>query len=346
LKTLEQITQECKLTFLQVQNDYKSLYDKIFQQEHGWLINIEDKTAMLKENREVIESVIGKIKKTGEQFTNKDLPALRKFISGIDKIVNVNNWINNFNEGKDLSDGTKLSLVKEFNQIKATDKLRDYPLSENRALGNFVHHLFSIIKHCQLPGQYPVYYPFWRNILGNVLGQANDYDSLCEFYRGIEEPRSLSMGAYFGVIGTLLAKKITDNNLIGEKDDRMYKKIRSTLLNIHYFDLITGYKGINPDNEAAYRQWLEENKIGKSNKQGSYVKAIKILSAILGQKLFESRDKLYLNNLYEELLAEQDDPSGRFFHADAPSYGTSRFYSAAVKSYINFLDLDNNHMPK
>lgn len=344
MNTLEQIKQECKLTFDEIQQNYKELYEKVFQDQQHWLINIEDKTWMLKGNRTDIESVIQKIKDPDAQFTNKDLSALSKFIGGVDKIINVNNWINNFTEGKDLNDGTKLSLVKEFNKIKSTQKFADYALSSNTLLSNFVHHVFSIIKHCQQPEQYPVYYPFWRNILGNVLQQENDYDSLCNFYRTIEKPRSLSLGAYFGAIGILLAEKITANKLIQDKEDPTYNKIKKTLLNIEYFDLITGYRGLSLNNEARYSAWLEQTKIGKSNKQSSYVKAIKILSKILKKDLFETRDKMYLNNLYEDLLKEQTDENGRFFYQDAPSYGKSRFYSGSINSYINFLDLTNSIM--
>ncbi|QXU44210.1 hypothetical protein [Pedobacter sp. D749] len=170
-----------------------------------------------------------------------------------------------------------------------------------------------------------------------------------EFWKssiGIEQPRSLSLGAYFGTIGILIAEKITENKLIEEKDDRMYKKIKTTLLNIEYFDLITGYRGLSLDNEAAYRAWLDQTRTGSSNKPSTYVKALKILSEILKKNLFESRDKRYLNDLYEDLLAEQADKNGKFYHPDAPSYGESGFYSAAIQSYINFLDISDSTMTK
>ncbi len=338
MKTLDEIIQECNLSFEEIQIKYKNIYDEVFQKESHWLTNIEEKTSMLKDNRPEIENVIRKLKDPIAEFVSSDLPALRKFISGIDKIVNVNNWINNFKEGKDLKDGTKLSLVREFNEIKKTNRLKDFKLSYDKNLKNFVDHVFSIIKHCQNPDLYPVYYPFWRNILGNVLLKENDYDSLCIFYRTIDKPRSLNLGAYFGTIGTLLAKKITENKIIKKKNDKMFKKVSNSLLNIHYFDLITGYDSLSADNEDEYKKWLNSSRVGKSQKPNSYLKAIKILSDILGKKIFETNDKIYLRNLYDDLIKEQTDPNGRFFHADAPSYGTSRFYSASIESYINFLD--------
>ena len=89
---------------------------------------------------------------------------------------------------------------------------------------------------------YPIYYKYWKNILGEVLKKDDDYDSLCSFYQTIPSPKHLSLGTYFGAIGTVLARKISENQIIKEEDDKNYKYIRNKILNIHYFDIITGYK--------------------------------------------------------------------------------------------------------
>jgi 5-methylcytosine-specific restriction protein B len=65
---------------------------------------------------------------------------------------------------------------------------------------------------------------------------------LTEFYQSFDEPRHINLGAYFGVIGTLLAKKISDAQIIKEENDKTYNYVKNKLLNIHYFDLITGYR--------------------------------------------------------------------------------------------------------
>src|SRR6185369_9988540 len=123
-----------------------------------------------------------------------------------------------------------------------TNKLKDLNFVLNKNLNSFIPHLFSIIKHCQNSNVYPIYYRYWKNILGEVLKVKDDYDSLCEFYKNFDDPKHLSLGAYFGAVGTILASKITQNEIIKEEDDKNYKYIRNKILNIHYFDLIGGYK--------------------------------------------------------------------------------------------------------
>ena len=48
-----------------------------------------------------------------------------------------------------------------------------YPINKN--LNSFIPHLYSVIKHCQDPDNYPIYYRYWKNILSEVLNQKDDY---------------------------------------------------------------------------------------------------------------------------------------------------------------------------
>lgn len=243
MKTLNEVIQDCQLSFSEITEDHKTDYDQIFNREKDWLNNAEEKTFRLSENvRDDIEFVISKLKEEGYKFKESDTDKLSLFISQINGIIRIANRINNFKEGTTLDNNQTLKLFELFNSIKSTNQFNDFDFTLNKNLKSFIVHLFSVVKHCQSPDNYPIYYKYWKNILGEILKKNDDYDSLCSFYQTIPSPKHLSLGTYFGTIGTVLARKISENQIIKEEDDKNYKYIRNKILNIHYFDIITGYK--------------------------------------------------------------------------------------------------------
>ena len=243
MKTLNEVIQDCQLSFSEITEDHNTDYDQIFNREKDWLNNVEEKTFRLSENvRDDIEYVISKLKEEGYKFKESDTDKLSLFISQINGIIRIANRINNFKEGTSLDDSQTLKLFELFNSIKSTKKFIDFDFTLNKNLKSFIVHLFSVVKHCQSPDTYPIYYKYWKNILGEVLKKDDDYDSLCSFYQTVPSPKHLSFGTYFGTLGTVLARKISENQIIKEEDDKNYKYIRNKILNIHYFDIITGYK--------------------------------------------------------------------------------------------------------
>jgi Cdc6-like AAA superfamily ATPase len=243
MKTLKEVIQDCQLSFSEITKDYKTDYDQIFSREKDWLNNVEEKTFRLSDNvRADIEYVISKLKEEGYKFKESDTEKLSLFISQINGIIRIANRINNFKEGTTLDNSQTLKLFELFNSIKSTKKFIDFDFTLNKNLKSFIVHLFSVVKHCQSPDTYPIYYKYWKNILGEVLKKDDDYDSLCSFYQTVPSPKHLSLGTYFGTLGTVLARKISENQIIKEEDDKNYKYIRNKILNIHYFDIITGYK--------------------------------------------------------------------------------------------------------
>lgn len=243
MKTLKEVIQDCQLSFSEITEDYKTDYDQIFNREKDWLNNVEEKTFRLSENvRDDIEFVISKLKEEGYKFKESDTDKLSLFISQINGIIRIANRINNFKEGTTLDNSQPLKLFELFNSIKSTNQFNDFDFTLNKNLKSFIVHLFSVVKHCQSPDNYPIYYKYWKNILGEILKKDDDYDSLCSFYQTIPSPKHLSLGTYFGTIGTVLARNISENQIIKEEDDKNYKYIRNKILNIHYFDIITGYK--------------------------------------------------------------------------------------------------------
>lgn len=243
MKKLKEVIQDCKLSFSEITEDYKIDYDQVNNREKDWLNNVEEKTFRLSVNvRDDIEYVITKLKEDSYRFKESDTDKLSLFISQINGIIRIANRINNFKEGTTLDNSQTLKLFELFNTIKSTKQFIDFDFTLNKNLKSFVVHLFSVVKHCQSPDTYPIYYKYWKNILGEVLKKDDDYDSLCSFYQTIPSPKHLSLGTYFGALGTVLARKISENQIIKEEDDKNYKYIRNKILNIHYFDIITGYK--------------------------------------------------------------------------------------------------------
>lgn len=244
MKTLKEVIQDCQLSFSEITEDHKTDYNQIFNREKDWLNNVEEKTFRLSDNvRDDIEYVITKLKEDSYRFKESDTNKLSLFISQINGIIRIANRINNFKEGTTLENSQTLKLFELFNAIKSTNRFNDFHFTLNKNLKPFIVHLFSVVKHCQSPDNYPIYYKYWKNILSEVLKKDDDYDSLCSFYQTIpSSPKHLSLGTYFGTLGTVLARKISENQIIKEEDDKNYKYIRNKILNIHYFDIITGYK--------------------------------------------------------------------------------------------------------
>ncbi|MBL6871366.1 MAG: AAA family ATPase [Flavobacteriales bacterium] len=242
-KHLKDIIKDCQLSFYEITEKHKSDYRQIFNREKDWLKNVEDKTFRLSENVQGdIEYIISKLKEEGYNFKESDNEKLSLFISQINGIIRIANRINNFKEGTKLDNNQKLKLFELFNSIKSSHQFNDFDFTLNKNLKSFIVHLYSVVKHCQSPDKYPIYYKYWKNILGEILKKDDNYDSLCSFYQAMPSPKHISLGTYFGTIGTVLARKISENQIIKEEGDKNYKYIRNKILNIHYFDIITGYK--------------------------------------------------------------------------------------------------------
>lgn len=96
-----------------------------------------------------------------------------------------------------------------------------------------------------------------------------------------------------------------------------------------------------------YSQYVYEQNIEGSNKASSYIRALELLDEILkrsplfGQHDFWSIESIdAIGHLYEYALEHQKKEGSEFLAADLPpSYGRNGYYSAALKSYQEFLIL-------
>lgn len=221
-------------SFEEIKTQFAIDYNSIYNNQKEWLINLEDKIHLLKnENKELsIKRVIIKLK-TEDDFVKNDTSDISIFISNINSIILIANRINNYKEGTLLDDGSKLEVFKLLNSIKKANKLSDLKVTLNQNLNSYIPHLFSIIKHSQNPNVYPIHYKFWKNILREVLDLKDDYDNFCEFYRTFpNENRHLVFGSYLGTIGLQIGKNIKNDFPKLQLNSKEYKYLIDNVINI------------------------------------------------------------------------------------------------------------------
>lgn len=99
-----------------------------------------------------------------------------------------------------------------------------------------------------------------------------------------------------------------------------------------------------------YSQYLSRQSVAGSNKPSSYVRAIDLLGPILDRhsrkfsdcsELWSIRDAKRISELYEYVIEQQRLGETGIFKGEEPSsYWRNRFFSAALKSYHEFLILN------
>lgn len=91
-------------------------------------------------------------------------------------------------------------------------------------------------------------------------------------------------------------------------------------------------------------QWLNKQFGEKNGTNSSYVRAMDILSELLNVDLFTISEIEYFKDLYQDLILNQQDESGKYYFEKAKSYGKDRYYSASIQTYINFLLSTSNQV--
>ncbi|WP_428330554.1 McrB family protein [Mucilaginibacter sp.] len=125
------------------------------------------------------------------------------------------------------------------------------------------------------------------------------------------------------------------NNEIFEKAvfDKTYS---DQLFNKAFESLGNSESGIK-NYKKAYIKWLDAIFKKESGVKNSYVRAIELLSKLINWNVFEVDDLNKLKSLYDDLLKEQKTEGGKYYNEAAKSYGNNGFYSAAIKTYNDFL---------
>jgi 5-methylcytosine-specific restriction endonuclease McrBC GTP-binding regulatory subunit McrB len=107
-----------------------------------------------------------------------------------------------------------------------------------------------------------------------------------------------------------------------------------------YYDKLLGIMNNNKvckNYKEEYTLWLNKTYQNDGGTKSSYIRAIEILSTIVKYNIFEKDEINKIDFLYEDLIQEQRVEGGKYYHKEAPSYGNQRFYSAAIKTYSDFL---------
>lgn len=115
-----------------------------------------------------------------------------------------------------------------------------------------------------------------------------------------------------------------------------------------YYEKLLAIMGIDSSLKKNYKEdysnWLVKKIPKNSGAKSSYIRAIDLLSETLGYPIFEENSFEKMDLLYEDLIVEQREEGGKYWNAKSTSYGLKGFYSAAIKTYSDFLKdyLSNN----
>ncbi len=87
-----------------------------------------------------------------------------------------------------------------------------------------------------------------------------------------------------------------------------------------------------------YLIWAENNLDIQSTTRQQYVTSIENLSKIVGYNIFEQSNVEVINLLYVDLLEEQKKIGGKYYAKVRPSLSLKGWYSASIKTYLDFLN--------
>lgn len=91
------------------------------------------------------------------------------------------------------------------------------------------------------------------------------------------------------------------------------------------------------NNKNAYIAWAKRSLTILEGTQQQYVTSLGHLSNIVGYNIFETADIGKIDSLYQDLLKEQKKVEGKYYEQERPSASLKGWYSAAVKTYLDFL---------
>ncbi|HLO44558.1 MAG TPA: hypothetical protein VK175_09510 [Leadbetterella sp.] len=86
-----------------------------------------------------------------------------------------------------------------------------------------------------------------------------------------------------------------------------------------------------------YKAWSEKSLNIQEGTKNQYVTAIENLSKIVGFNIFETDDTQKIKELYADLIREQKNVGGKYYSDERPSSSLKGWYSASVKTYLDFL---------
>ncbi|TPD67305.1 McrB family protein [Flavobacterium microcysteis] len=91
------------------------------------------------------------------------------------------------------------------------------------------------------------------------------------------------------------------------------------------------------NNQKDYIEWSKRALSIQTSTKQQYVTSIENLSKIVGYNIFERNNLNEIIDLYEDLLKEQKNKGGKYYEEERPSASLKGWYSASVKTYVDFL---------
>lgn len=206
---------------------------------------------------------------------------------------------------------SRLQELENTNSSKKNDATANFEFKEKVSVGDIV-----IVKRGR------------GELLG--LGTVKSdyfYDANRDYYQKCRKVDWQLKGVW-KVDHSLAMKTLTDITNYSTENPS-YSKYYETLL------------AIMDESQTNFREpftaWLIEKHKEESGTVNSYLRALDLLSEMIGYDIFKSSYISQLDLLYDDLKKEQKNKEGKYFNTKAPSYGNHGYYSASVRSYSNFL---------
>lgn len=331
-------------SFHDIKNKFPGTFSTVLEKQKHWLCPIEEKLYLLDDTRleKQFHDVIAKLKDSNYSFGKDDIVSLSAFTRNINKITRAANFLNNFKQKKKLNNGEELDLSLLFNQIKLCDTLLDLSAVHKSKIHVHIDNLFSVIKHCQNPDQYPINYRFWKNMATELFNVKGDYDSLTIFYREFpEEQRHLNFGVFMGTVATELATFVNKIGFVQSANDKIYKQLTKLLHIEEYKNIIHVNRNFKETILYNFENWLKDYYITKNNEELSEKSIVNYIDGIRAI----DRDFIELKISSEGLISEQGITyidtfvfqyrnTEKFIARDKTG---RKMYSSSLNSFISFI---------
>jgi hypothetical protein len=224
---------------------------------------------------------------------------------GWDKLGDLNNY------------QTKDEIAKKLQELEKTEGSK-----KNDAMANFV------FKNEMAVGDVVIVKTGRKELLGyGIISSDYYYDDKRNYYKHCRKVEWKKMGNW-ETDHNLALKTLTDITKYSSEHPKYDK----------YYERLLGTMNSKMNYKDEYIKWMRNISPNDSKKIPSYVRAIEIISELTHSNIFEEDDTSKLSLLYDDLLKEQRNDKGKYFYKEAPSYGNSGFYSAAISTYFDFLN--------
>lgn len=152
--------------------------------------------------RQVFIRISDNIRNIGYSFHDRDRSDLEEFVTYVDRLYRVNNWIMHLKGEFRTTEGNAISLTDLINYIRNSTDFNRFKKNWHIAVDyreKSLPHLFSIIKNIQDENEYPVFYPYWQSMY-KWLNKTNicSYDGLRDFYRSFQVEGGIRRYKAFG----------------------------------------------------------------------------------------------------------------------------------------------------